>query len=117
MTPTYLQTEMRCKYGDTFRALLERVHDLRITYPNKDIFTHSNDVKSCVKQLKLQPNVMAVFSIQVVDFLFLQNALPFGTNFLPQNWEPVRPLTKILAETLFNDERLQAKQRKYLDRL
>ncbi len=60
---------------------------------------------------------MAAFSIQVADFLFLQSALPFGTDFLPQNWEPVRRLIEILAEKLFDDDSLRSKHQKYLDKL
>ncbi len=90
MMSTHLGTEMQCEYGDTFHASLECVHDLRITHPTKDIVTHANDVKSCFEQLKLQPNVMATLSIQVADFIFLQSAFPFGTDFSTENWEPVR---------------------------
>ncbi len=59
MTFTHLGTEMQHKYGDLFWALLEQLYDLRITYPNKDVITHANDIRSFFKQLKLQPDVMA----------------------------------------------------------
>ena len=117
MTSTRLGTEMLCLYGDTFVQLLERIYDLRITYPLLDIILHANDVKSCFKQLKLHPDIMPAFSIIIADFLFLQSALPFGTDFSPQNWEPVRRLIEILAEKLFSDKSLVAKHRKYLDKL
>jgi len=95
-----------------------RTHlELRITYPLLDIITHANDVKSCFKQMKLHPDIMAAFSIIVADFLYLQSALPFGTDFSPQNWEPVRRLVEVLAEKLFEDKSLRDKHRKYLDRL
>ena len=117
MTSTRFGTELDCLYGDTFLTLLERIWDLRITYPLKDIVTHANDVKSCFKQMKLHPDIMPAFSIIVADFLYLQSALPFGTDFSPQNWEPVRRLIEILAEKLFHDPTLRQKHRQYLDRL
>jgi len=117
MTSTRFVTELVCLYGDTFVALLECIWDLRITYPFLDIVTHANAVKSCFKQMKLHPDIMAAFSIIVEDFLYLQTALPFGTDFLPQNWEPVRRLVEILAEKLFQDNTLRNKHRQYLDRL
>ncbi len=89
MRSTDLGTEMQCKYGDKLRVLLKCMYNLRITYLDNDIVTHANFVRSCFIHLKLQPNVMAAFSIQVEDYLFLQDALPFGTNFLPHNWERV----------------------------
>jgi hypothetical protein len=117
MTSTHLGTELDCLYGDVLLRLYERVYDLRVTYPNKDIVMHANDVKSCFKQMKLHPDIMPAFSIMVADFLFLQTALPFGADFSPQNWEPVRRLIEILAEKLFDDKTLRAKHRKYLDKL
>ena len=117
MTSTRHGTEMACLYGDTFVSLLERIWDLRISYPSQDIVTHANDVKSCFKQMKLHPDIMPAFSIMVADFLYLQSALPFGTDFSPQNWEPVRRLVEVLAEKLFPDTSLRTKHRRYLARL
>ena len=117
MTSTSQGTEMACLYGDTFVSLLERVWDLRITYPTLDIVTHANDVKSCFKQMKLHPDIMPAFSIIVADFLYLQAALPFGTDFSPQNWEPVRRLVEVLSEKLFIDTTLRTKHRRHLDLL
>ena len=111
MTSTSQGTEMTCLYGDTFVSLLERVWDLRITYPTLDIVTHANDVKSCFKQMKLHLDIMPAFLIIVADFLYLQSALPFGTDFSPQNWEPVRRLVEVLSEKLFTDTTLRTKHR------
>mmetsp|Transcript_26612 Transcript_26612/g.63119 ORF Transcript_26612/g.63119 Transcript_26612/m.63119 type:complete len:312 (-) Transcript_26612:1449-2384(-) len=60
---------------------------------------------------------MPAFSIMVADFLFLQTALPFGTDFSPQNWEVCRRIIEALSERLFADKTLRAKHRKYLDRI
>ena len=45
MTSTHLGTELDCLYGTTLRDTLERVFDLRITFPTDDIVVHANDVK------------------------------------------------------------------------
>jgi hypothetical protein len=55
---------------------------------------------------------MPAFSIIIADFLYLQSALPFGTDFSPQNWEPVRRLIEVLAEKLLHDSSLILKHRK-----
>jgi hypothetical protein len=117
MTSTSEETELDCLYGDVALLLYERIWDLRVTYPNMDIILHANDVKSCFKQMKLQPDVMPAFSIVVAIFMYLQSALPFGMDFSPQNWEPVRRVAEILSEKLFQDKTLRTKHRKYLDKL
>ena len=67
--------------------------------------------------MKLHPDIMPAFSVIVAEFLFLQPALPFGTDFSPQNWEPVRRIIEILTGKLFSDNTLRHKHRKYLDQL
>ena len=114
MTSTSLGSKMDCLSGDTFLTLLELVFDLRVTSTTKGIVLHANDVKLCFKQLKLQPDCMPAFSVMVSQFLFLQSALPFGTNFLPQNWEAVRRIVESLARKLFDDKTLPAKHEKHL---
>ena len=96
---------------------LEQIYGLRITYPSIDIVLYANDVKSFFKQMKLHPDIIPAFSIIISDYLYLQSALPFGTDFLPQNWEPVRRLIEVLAKRLFADKSLITKHRKYLDKL
>ena len=117
MTSTKHGTELNCLYGNTLRDVLERIYDLRISFPKMEIVTHANDVKSCFRQLKLHPDIVPAFSIMVADFLFLQAALPFGTDFSPQNWEVCRRIIEALAQKLFDDTNLRTKHRKYLDRI
>jgi hypothetical protein len=117
MTSTPFGTEMRCLYGDAFVTFLERIWDLRITYPLSDIAMHANDIKSCFRQMKLHPDIVPAFSIVIANYLFLQTALPFGMDFSPQNWEPVRRLVEVLSEKLHSDRGLRTKHRKYLDLL
>ena len=45
----------------------------------------------------------------VADFLFLQAALPFGTDFSPHNWEVCRRITEALAEQLYDNTSLRTK--------
>ena len=60
---------------------------------------------------------MGAFSYIIADQLFLSCGLPFGTDFSPQNWEPLRRILELLAERLFHDDSLRAKHRQYLDQL
>ena len=117
MTSTADGTELDCEFGDVLNRLLTRIWNLRITYPDKDIILHANDVKSCFRQLKHHPDVMGAFSYILGEYLFLQCGLTFGSDFSPANWEVVRRVAEKLAEGLFSDDSLRAKHRRYLDRL
>jgi hypothetical protein len=93
------------------------VYNLRGTYPNRDIVFHANDVKSCFRQLKHHPDCMGLFSFIIDDLLYLQCGLTFGSDFSPASWEVTRRIIEILAESLFEDETLRSKHRRYLDRM
>ena len=117
MTSTAEGTELECQFGRSFHDLLQRCWNLRISYPDQDIILHSNDVKSCFRQLKHHPDVMGAFSYILGEYLFVQVALSFGADFSPPNWEVVRRVAEQLAEGLYTDSSLVEKHRKHLDRL
>lgn len=119
MTSTRYGTEDECLFGSVRERIYARLYNLRVTYPDEDIILHANDVKSCFRQLKLHPDIMGAFSYIIADQLFLSCAcgLPFGTDFSPQQWEPVRQILELLAERLFEDKSLVSKHKKYLDQM
>ena len=117
MTENASFTELHCDFGRVKSRLYKRVYNLRGTHPNRDIVLHANDVKSCFRQLKHHPDCMGLFSFIIDDLLYLQCGLTFGSDFSPASWEVLRRIIEILAESLFNDETLRTKHRKYLDRM
>lgn len=117
MTSTAEGVELDCGFGTVFTRLLQRIWNLRISYPSRDIITHANDVKSCFRQLKHHPDVMGAFSYIMGDYLFLQCALTFGSDFSPASWEVVRRIAEILSESLFSDASLRQKHHQYLQQL
>jgi len=106
MTSTHLGVKLDCDYGTVLLRVLIRIWNLRITYPLKDIILHANDVKSCFRQLKHHPDVMAAFSYIIADILYLSCGLMFGADFSPQSWEVCRRIAEQLATSLFDDESL-----------
>lgn len=117
MTSTRFGTEDECLFGSVRERIYARIYNLRATYSDDDIIIHANDVKSCFRQLKLHPDIMGAFSYIIADQLFLSCGLPFGTDFSPQQWEPIRQILEILAEHLFEDSSLLQKHAQYLDQM
>ncbi len=76
--------ELNCTFGMVMTNFLTYLWNLRITFPNRDIAIHANNVKSCFWQLKHHPNVIS-FIINTI--LFLQCKTTFGLDFIPANWE------------------------------
>ena len=117
MTSTRLGTEADCLFGDVRERIWKRIYNIRNTHPTADIIIHANDVKSCFRQIKLHPDVMGAFSYIIAERLYLSCGLPFGTDFSPQNWEPLRQILEILAERLFDDDSLRVKHKQYINQL
>ena len=119
MTSTRFGTEILCLYGDTFIQLLECIYDLCITYPLLDIVLHTNDVKSCFKQLKLHSDIMPAFSIIIADFctcnphcrLPLTSHLKTGNQYavwlrsLLKSYSMIAHYLQSIANTLTNSNR------------
>ncbi len=80
--------KLNCTFGTVMTNFLAYFQNLRITFPDQDIAIHTNNVKSCLRQLKNHPNVMGVFSFIIDTIMFLQCGLTFGLDFSPANWEP-----------------------------
>ena len=117
MTSTSTNGELKCKYGTVLRNVLIRAYNLRITYKDRDICIHANDVAGAFCQLKHHPDVMPAFSCIVANTIFLQCGMTFGSDFSPANWEIIRRIAEILATALFDDVTFRDKHRKHLDRL
>lgn len=117
MTSTRFGVELDCEYGSVLSRLLVRIWNLRITYPDKDIILHANDVKSCFRQIKHHPDVMGAFSYIIADILYLSCGLTFGSDFSPQSWEVPRRMAEQLGTKLYEDDTLVEKHRQYLDQL
>lgn len=109
--------ELDCKFGDTFVKILQRIWNLRISYPDTDIILHANDIKSCFRQVKHHPDVAGAFSYIIGEHLFAQCGLTFGSDFSPAIWEPFRRMAEQIAHKLFDDNTLVAKHWQYLSQL
>lgn len=117
MTSTRNGVELECQYGNVLQRILIRIWKLRQTYPKRDIIIHANDVKSCFRQIKHHPDVMAAFSYIIGDMLYLSAGQTMGSDFSPATWEVCRRIAEQLCTKLFEEKDLRKKHRKYLDNL
>ncbi|KAL7451837.1 hypothetical protein ACHAWC_006017 [Mediolabrus comicus] len=117
MTSTPEGSELDCLYGEVPRRFLQRLWNLRISYPDDDLVIHANDVKTCFRQIKHHPDIVGAFCYTIFAHLWIQIGCTFGSDFSPANWEGVRRCIEELAQGLFQDTSLRQKHRKYLDQL
>lgn len=103
------ELETETIYGKTFLKHLTRIWNLRITYPSKEILLWDDDVSGAFRQPKLHPDVSALFSFNLINYLFIPVGQTFGSNTSPHNYEPFALTRAWLAMILprENDELIE----------
>lgn len=109
-----MATEPEVTYGRVLQDHINRIWNLRISYPNKDIFLWDDDVKSCFRHGKHHPDVMPAFGLIIDQLTYFYVGQTFGSVFSPANQEPIRRARAQLAQALFDDASLVAKHKSLL---
>lgn len=112
-----IDTEPLVTYGRVLQEHLNRIWNLRISYPNEDILLWDDDVAGCFRHIKHHPDVVAAFGLKVESNLYFYVGQTFGSVFSPANQEPVRRAREKLARALFNDDSLTEKHKDLLDEI
>jgi hypothetical protein len=63
--------------------------NLRITYPWVELYLGDDDVSGAFRQIKYNPNLVAMHAFLVFGILFMSTGQTFGDCTSPANWEPV----------------------------
>jgi hypothetical protein len=84
-----LSDEPEIIFGGAYTKYLTAIFNLRITYPNDDIFVMDDDVAGAFRQVKYHPNVISAKSYVIGDYLFVPTGLTFGDRSSPSSFEPL----------------------------
>ena len=97
----HLRHEPELIYGTTWTRYLTRIWNLRITYPDQDILTFDDDVKSAFRQVKYNPQVASVFAFIISAFLFIPTGGTFGAVSSPSNFDPIARARSFFRRAIF----------------
>jgi hypothetical protein len=103
-------------YGSCWNRHLIRIHNLRISYPKKEIELFDDDASGAFRHAKHNPDIAPAISFVIGEHLFVPTGQTFGSNTSPANWEPIARARAILARSLHDkSEMLVKKHAKILD--
>ena len=105
---THIGNEPPIRFASALTRHLSRIYNLRITYPDEDIPTFSDDASGEFKTTKLHPDVATAFAYAYRTHLCVPTAAIFGSNTSPPNFEPIAGARTRLATALFADPRFTA---------
>ena len=86
------------EYGSKFFLHLCRIWNLRISYPDQDIYLWDDDVAGAFRQGKYNPEIASAFSFIISSTLWLPCGMVFGGNTSQQCYEPLANAREHLAK-------------------
>ena len=82
-------TEPELKFPESFEGQCIWIWNLRITYPDKEIYPCDDDIQGAFRHAKYNPFLVALHIVRIFGFIFLMTGLTFGDCTSPQNFEPI----------------------------
>ena len=106
-------------YGEAFMKHLIRIWNLRISYPDQDIYVWDDDVSGAFRQGKYNPEIVAAFAFIIFNMLWIPCGMVFGSNTSPGNFEPIAMARMLLAQHYSCDKfnSLKEKHKHILDKV
>ena len=88
--------------------------NLRITYPDLEIYIADDDVSGAFRLVKYNPQLVALHSFVIGNWLFMNTGQTFGDLTSPPNWDPVAECRRLLARHLWKDPNIVARAAQFL---
>jgi len=101
-TWTTKETEPDLEFPATFMALLAWVWNMRVTYPDEEIYPLDDDITAAFRQASWHPNLVSMHGMLVLGAIWLMCRLTFGDCTSPPNFEPIAIARRYLARHYFN---------------
>ena len=95
-----LDDEPAIMFGQAWTKFLIAIYNLRITFPDLEIYLFDDDVASAFRQLKYHPNVVSAKGILIGAYLYIATGLTFGDRSSPPSFEPIAQARMALSAEL-----------------
>jgi hypothetical protein len=113
---THKDNEPPITFPSAWSEYLQWIYNLRISYPEEEIYPADDDVSGAFRQLKYHPNMVAMHSYQVLDYMAAATGATFGDCTSPSNWDPVAQARRQLAQFLWKEKDLVSRATPHLPR-
>jgi hypothetical protein len=114
---TNKRTEPKIVFPKVWVFYLTWLWNLRITYPREEVYLGDDDVSGAFRQVKYNPNLVAMHAFLVFGVLFMSTGQTFGDCASLANWEPVARNRQKDAQYLWHQANTLARALKYLPTL
>jgi hypothetical protein len=87
-------------FGGAWKKYLTWIYNLRIAYPDLEIYLFDDDVTAAFRQPKYHPNVISGKAYRIGKYLFVPTGLTFGDCSSVPSWEPFAAARMALSTDL-----------------
>jgi hypothetical protein len=102
-------------FGGAWKKYLTWIYNLRITYPDLEIYLFDDDVTAAFRQPKYHPNVISGKAYRIGKYLFIPTGLTFGDCSSVPSWEPFAAARMALSTELSKGKKPVPEYNDYLN--
>jgi hypothetical protein len=106
--------EPEIHFPKSFLALCIWLYNLRISYPDQEIYVADDDVSGAFRHGKYHPNLVALHACVLFGFLFMSTGQTFGDSPSPANFEPMARARQQYAQYLWYQADTLLRASKYM---
>ena len=110
-------TEPSINFADALDKYFFWLYNLRITYPDEEIYLGDDDVSGAFRHQKYHPNLVGMHTCVLSGYMSVSTGLTFGDTTSPANFDPIAETRKALAKYLWKQPDTVAQAAVYLPRL
>lgn len=110
------EKEVLCAYAEI--EFMTWLWNLRITYPDRDLFIGDDDVSGAFRWLKYHPNLVAMHTSVQAGYGVFNTGGTFGDNTTPSNWDGLADSRRHVAQWHWlHDPNVVSSAKQYLPQL
>ena len=102
-------------FGTVEQDFYRWIYNLRVTYPDTEIYLATLDVKACFRYPRINPDLTGAFGFFADEYFCLATAMVFGSNTSATSWEPFRRAIEALTISFAKRTDLVEKHGHFLD--
>jgi hypothetical protein len=114
---TTKQTEPPLHFGPSFVNFITWIYNMRISYPQAEIYPADDDISGAFRHDKYHPNLVGMHSCLVMGRMVCATACTFGGNTSPGNFEPNADARRQIAKYWYSRDDAVSLARQYLPQI
>jgi len=114
---TNKENEPPLEFPATFQTFITWIWNMRISYPDEEIYPLDDDITAAFRTLSWHPNLVSMHGLMVLGLLWFMVRLTFGDCTSPPNFEPIAIARRYMAQFYYNLPNVLELAAKYMPKL